>query len=145
MAGAGPASAPADPPKDLTGPDGLGDPSDWDPPPREIPYAGPRGGGGAAAAKQTAASQPPRHAAAQPVRFLHWRSQRTSFHSHLCGKSYIVALTCCLRASWLRQAMILRHFDCSQLMFAWTALSNSRVKRILAMTDCVADQTLCGA
>ena len=36
--------------KDLTGPDGLGDPSDWDPPPREIPHAGPRRGGGAAAA-----------------------------------------------------------------------------------------------
>ncbi len=35
--------------KDLTGPDGLGDPSDWDPPPREIPHAGPRRGGGAAA------------------------------------------------------------------------------------------------
>ncbi len=36
--------------KDLTGPDGLGDPSDWDPPPREIPHAGPRRGGGTAAA-----------------------------------------------------------------------------------------------
>ena len=36
--------------KDITGPDGLGDPSDWDPPPREIPHAGPRRGGAAAAA-----------------------------------------------------------------------------------------------
>ena len=57
------------PRQDLTGPDGLGDPSDWDPPPREIPYAGPRGGGGAAG-QQPPGRGPARHSAAEPVRIL---------------------------------------------------------------------------